>query len=60
MPKLSITVTGIALFKVATPGGAANFKSQLRKDVTRPFIGEEYWPNPQMDWQLNKLSLIHI
>lgn len=54
MPKLSITVTGIALFKVATPGGAANFKSQLRNDVTRPFIGEEYWPNPQMDWQLNK------
>ena len=54
IPKLSISVTGIAFFTVATLGGATNFKSHLRKDVTRPFISEEYWPNPQMDWQLNK------
>ncbi|MEC8355487.1 MAG: alkaline phosphatase D family protein [Verrucomicrobiota bacterium] len=30
----------------------ASYKSKLRDDVTRPFVGKEFWPNPQMDWQL--------
>lgn len=32
----------------------ASFKSQLRKDLTRPFIGKEYWSNPLMDWQVHE------
>jgi hypothetical protein len=30
----------------------ASYKSKLRDDVTRPYISNELWPNPQMDWQL--------
>ena len=30
----------------------ASYKSSLRNDITRPFVGKEFWPNPQMDWQL--------
>ena len=30
----------------------ASYKSNLRNDVTRPYISNELWPNPQMDWQL--------
>ena len=30
----------------------ASYKSALRNDITRPFVGKEFWPNPQMDWQL--------
>ena len=30
----------------------ASYKSVLRNDITRPFVGKEFWPNPQMDWQL--------
>ncbi len=30
----------------------ASYKSALRDDITRPFVGKEFWPNPQMDWQL--------
>jgi phosphodiesterase/alkaline phosphatase D-like protein len=29
-----------------------SYKSSLRNDITRPFVGKEFWPNPQMDWQL--------
>ena len=32
----------------------ASYSSNLRNDVTRPYIGKEFWPNPQMDWQLNE------
>jgi phosphodiesterase/alkaline phosphatase D-like protein len=32
----------------------ASYKSNLRNNVTRPYIGKEFWPNPQMDWQLNE------
>jgi hypothetical protein len=31
----------------------ASYKSKLRNDINRPFVGKEFWPNPQMDWQLN-------
>jgi phosphodiesterase/alkaline phosphatase D-like protein len=30
----------------------ASYKSSLRNDIVRPFVGKEFWPNPQMDWQL--------
>ena len=30
----------------------ASYNSNLRNDVTRPYISNELWPNPQMDWQL--------
>ena len=30
----------------------ASYKPKLRDDVTRPYISNELWPNPQMDWQL--------
>ena len=54
-PNLVLSAWLIILFLITVPFlNAANFKSQLRKGVTRPFIGKEYWPNPQMDWQLNK------
>ena len=29
-----------------------SYKSSLRNDITRPFVGKEFWPNPQMNWQL--------
>ena len=32
----------------------AGYKSNLQNNVTRPYIGKEFWPNPQMDWQLNE------
>ena len=32
----------------------AVYKSKLLNNVTRPYIGKEFWPNPQMDWQLNE------
>ena len=32
----------------------ASYKSNLRNDVTRPYISNEMWPNPQMDWQLKR------
>ncbi len=32
----------------------ASYSSNLRNDVTRSYIGKEFWPNPQMDWQLNE------
>jgi phosphodiesterase/alkaline phosphatase D-like protein len=32
----------------------ASYKSNLRNDITRPYISNELWPNPQMDWQLNE------
>lgn len=33
---------------------AASFQTELRDDVTRPFLGKEYWSNPMMDWQLHQ------
>ena len=55
IPNLFFNGLLIISFLITVPSlDAANFKSQLRQDVTRPFIGQEYWPNPQMDWQLNK------
>ena len=55
MPNLVFNALLIISFLITFPFlDAAIFKSQLRKDVTRPFIGKKFWPNPQMDWQLNK------
>lgn len=33
---------------------AASFQTELRKDVTRPFLGKNFWPNPLMDWQIHQ------
>ena len=42
------------LFVSAASVVGATYKSNLRNNVTRPYIGKEFWPNPQMDWQLNE------
>jgi hypothetical protein len=42
------------LFVSAAFVAGATYKSNLRNNVTRPYIGKEFWPNPQMDWQLNE------
>ena len=42
------------LFVSAAFAAGATYKSNLRNNITRPYIGKEFWPNPQMDWQLNE------
>ena len=42
------------LFVSAAFVAGATYKSNLRNNLIRPYIGKEFWPNPQMDWQLNE------
>ena len=49
---LSCTAWFLILQMSATMLIGVSYKSSLRNDITRPFVGKEFWPNPQMDWQL--------
>ena len=52
---ISYCIFWFSIFTMSTAFVAgASYSSNLRNDVTRPYIGKEFWPNPQMDWQLNE------
>ena len=53
-PRLFLSCTAwFLILQMSTPLLiGASYKSALRNDITRPFVGKEFWPNPQMDWQL--------
>ena len=54
-PSLFLSCTAWSMFLLMSSVllEGASYKSKLRNDINRPFVGKEFWPNPQMDWQLN-------